>query len=72
MQKIRVKICCISSVEEAILALSYGASALGLVGQMPSGPGITSDQQILEITTSLPPHGIDFFIDERNTTKSNY
>ena len=51
MQKIRVKICCISSVEEAILALSYGASALGLVGQMPSGPGIISDQQILEITT---------------------
>jgi len=55
MQKIRVKICCISSVEEAILALSYGASALGLVGQMSSGPGIISDQQILEITTSLPP-----------------
>jgi len=32
MQKTRVKICCISSVEEATLALSYGASALGLVG----------------------------------------
>ena len=36
----RVKICCISSREEAQLAIRYGASALGLVSAMPSGPGV--------------------------------
>ena len=35
---IKVKICCISSIEEARLAVAYGASAIGLVGRMPSGP----------------------------------
>ena len=70
MQKIRVKICCISSVEEAILALSYGASALGLVGQMPSGPGIISDQQILEITTSLPPMVSTFLLTSETQPKA--
>lgn len=70
MQKIRVKICCISSVEEAILALSYGASALGLVGQMPSGPGIISDQQILEITTSLPPMVSTFLLTSQTQPKA--
>jgi len=37
MKRPRVKICCISSIEEARLAIDYGASALGLVGHMPSG-----------------------------------
>ena len=55
MQKIRVKICCISSVEEAKLAAAYGASALGLVGHMPSGPGVISNQKISEITKSVSP-----------------
>ncbi len=36
---IRVKVCCIASVDEARLALAHGASALGLVSAMPSGPG---------------------------------
>lgn len=55
MQKIRVKICCISSIEEAKLATAYGASALGLVGHMPSGPGVISNPKISEITKSAPP-----------------
>ena len=55
MQKIRVKICCISSVEEAKLAAAYGASALGLVGHMPSGPGVISNLKISEITKSVTP-----------------
>jgi phosphoribosylanthranilate isomerase len=55
MQKIRVKICCICNVEEAQLATAYGASALGLVGHMPSGPGVISNQKISEITKSVPP-----------------
>lgn len=55
MQKIRVKICCICSVEEAKLAIAYGASALGLVGHMPSGPGVISNLKISEIMKSVPP-----------------
>lgn len=51
----RVKICCISSREEAALAIKYGASALGLVGQMPSGPGVIDDDLIFEIAVSVPP-----------------
>ena len=35
----RVKICCIKSIEEASMAVGYGASAIGLVSEMPSGPG---------------------------------
>jgi len=51
----RVKICCISSVHEATTAIQYGASALGLVGNMPSGPGIIDDSLIAEIARTVPP-----------------
>lgn len=51
----RVKICCISSPEEARLAISLGASALGLVGPMPSGPGVITDEQIATIARTVPP-----------------
>ena len=50
-----IKICCISSKEEAALAIRYGASAIGLVGPMPSGPGIIDDALIKEIAGSIPP-----------------
>ncbi len=53
--KSRIKICCISSQEEARIAIQFGASALGLVGNMPSGPGIISDEMILEIAKIVPP-----------------
>ena len=51
----RVKICCISSVEEAALAVEAGASALGLVSHMPSGPGVIGEELIAEIAASVPP-----------------
>jgi phosphoribosylanthranilate isomerase len=51
----RVKICCIRSVEEAALAIECGASALGLVSDMPSGPGVISDEQVAEIAATVPP-----------------
>jgi phosphoribosylanthranilate isomerase len=51
----RVKICCIGSVDEAALAVECGASALGLVSHMPSGPGVISDKKIAEIAASVPP-----------------
>ncbi|HCE54619.1 MAG TPA: N-(5'-phosphoribosyl)anthranilate isomerase [Lutibacter sp.] len=61
MKKTHIKICCISSIEEAKLAINAGASALGLVGHMPSGPGIISNQLIAEIAASVPKH-IDTFL----------
>lgn len=51
----RLKVCCISSVDEALLAIRYGADALGLVGQMPSGPGVIADEQIARIAAATPP-----------------
>jgi phosphoribosylanthranilate isomerase len=55
MSKVRVKICCISSIEEANMAVHYGASAIGLVGKMPSGPGVITDELIHKIAKSVPP-----------------
>ena len=51
----RVKICCISSVKEAQLAIHYGASALGLVSEMPSGPGVVAEGLIAQIAATVPP-----------------
>jgi phosphoribosylanthranilate isomerase len=51
----RVKICCISSIEEAMIAIEHGAAALGLVGHMPSGPGVISDALIKQIAAKVPP-----------------
>jgi phosphoribosylanthranilate isomerase len=51
----RVKICCISSVDEARMAIDHGASALGLVSKMPSGPGVIDEELIARIARSVPP-----------------
>ena len=59
--KPRVKICCINSVLEALLAIEHGASALGLVSNMPSGPGVISEKLIAEIAATVPP-GIGTFL----------
>ena len=63
----RVKICCIMSVEEAWLAIRYGASALGLVSEMPSGPGPIPESLIAEISRTLPPSISSFLL----TSKQN-
>jgi phosphoribosylanthranilate isomerase len=55
MTTTRVKICCISNKEEAGTAIRYGAAALGLVGKMPSGPGIITDETIYSIAQIVPP-----------------
>lgn len=59
--KTRVKICCISSQQEAELAIRMGASALGLVGRMPSGPGVINDDTIASIARLVPP-GVATFL----------
>lgn len=51
----RVKICCISSIAEAQLAIQLGADALGLVGRMPSGPGVVGDELAAQIVRATPP-----------------
>jgi len=51
----RVKICCIASIDEAHLAIRAGASALGLVSTMPSGPGVIPWERIEEIAAAVPP-----------------
>src|SRR5579864_425505 len=58
----RVKICCISSIEEAQLAIRYGASALGLVSAMPSGPGVIEEAQIACIAATIPPTVASFLL----------
>jgi phosphoribosylanthranilate isomerase len=58
----RVKICCIASVEEARLAIRYGANAIGLVSAMPSGPGPISDEQIAQIAPRVPPGVASFLL----------
>lgn len=53
--KPRIKICCIASVAEAQLAIRHGASALGLVSAMPSGPGPIDETLIAAIAAQIPP-----------------
>jgi len=57
----QIKICCISSIEEAELAVKYGASAIGLVSEMPSGPGVISED-LIKIIAAAVPTTIDTFL----------
>ena len=59
--KPRVKICCIASIAEAWMAIEAGASAIGLVSAMPSGPGPIPEELIAEIAATVPP-GISSFL----------
>jgi len=61
IHKPRVKICCISSPEEAALAIDAGAAALGLVSKMPSGPGVITEEVIARIAARVPP-GVATFL----------
>ena len=67
MEKVKVKICCIQSIEETQLAIKYGASAIGLVSEMPSGPGVISEDLIVEIVKQVPADISSFLL----TSKTN-
>ena len=79
--KLRVKICCIANEQEAVDAIAFGASAIGLVGPMPSGPGPISDEEIFRIAQTVPPPIATFLltseqsaqgiIDHHHRTKTN-
>ena len=66
---VRVKICCIASVEEAMLAIRQGASALGLVSEMPSGPGVIDDNLIAEIAVNVPPPVATFLLTSKQSAE---
>lgn len=60
--RLHIKICCISSIDEAKTAVAYGASALGLVARMPSGPGPIADELIKTIAQTVPPPVATFML----------
>jgi phosphoribosylanthranilate isomerase len=66
----RIKICCISSEQEARVAIQLGADALGLVGAMPSGPGVISDDLIASIAKTIPPPIASFLLTSEQSTKN--
>ncbi|MFQ5746315.1 MAG: phosphoribosylanthranilate isomerase [Gemmatimonadota bacterium] len=66
----RVKICCIGSVPEARAALARGASAIGLVSEMPSGPGVIPEERIAEIVRALPPAVETFLLTSRTDAEA--
>ncbi|HWS90584.1 MAG TPA: phosphoribosylanthranilate isomerase [Pyrinomonadaceae bacterium] len=66
----RVKVCCITSVGEARLAIECGASALGLVSEMPSGPGVIGEELIAEIAACVPPPVATFLLTCRQDAAS--
>lgn len=67
MPRPRIKICCISNEQEAATAISLGASAIGLVGKMPSGSGPISDGLIRTIAASVPPPIATFLLTSEQT-----
>jgi phosphoribosylanthranilate isomerase len=67
--KPRVKVCCIANEQEAADAISFGASAIGLVGVMPSGPGPISDEEIFDIAQTVPPPIATFLLTSQQTAQ---
>ncbi|MCL5775948.1 phosphoribosylanthranilate isomerase [Limibaculum sp. FT325] len=53
--RLRLKICCIASPDEARLAARMGADLLGLVGPMPTGPGVIDLASARAIAVAAPP-----------------
>jgi phosphoribosylanthranilate isomerase len=67
--KPRIKICCIANEQEALDAIEAGAAALGLVGKMPSGPGVISDEEIFQIAQIVPPPIATFLLTSETNSK---
>lgn len=66
----RFKVCCIAGVDEARLALAHGASALGLVSAMPSGPGVIDDATIREVAAWAPRDVRTFLLTSRTEPRA--
>lgn len=57
----RFKVCCIQNEAELALAVGSGASAVGLVSAMPSGPGPIPDEVIARLLARVPV-GVSAFL----------
>lgn len=66
----RVKICCIQNADEVKLAIRYGASAVGFVSAMPSGPGPIPEDLIAKIVPTVPPGVATFLLTSRQDAAS--
>ncbi len=63
----RIKICCIQSADEAKLAFAAGADAIGLVSEMPSGPGPIPDSRIRTLINAFPD-GMSVLLSSRTSS----
>ena len=61
-RRVRVKVCCIASIDEMRLAVAHGVDAVGLVSAMPSGPGPIAEEAIAEIARAAPPAVATFLL----------
>ena len=52
------------------MAIRHGASALGLVSAMPSGPGVIAEETIAEIARMVPPGVGSFLLTSRQDAAS--
>ena len=52
------------------MAIEHGASAVGLVSEMPSGPGPISEDLIAEIAATIPPGVSSFLLTCRQDAES--
>lgn len=57
----RIKICCIADEAEARLAAACGADVIGLVGAMPSGPGVIDLETAARANRAAAP-GVSSFL----------
>lgn len=67
---VRVKACCIASLAEAWAAIEEGVAAVGLVSEMPSGPGVISEETIAEIAAGLPPAVGSFLLTSKQDARA--
>lgn len=49
------------------MAVEFGASAVGLVSHMPSGPGVIDEERIAEIASKVPPSIGTFLLTSRQS-----
>lgn len=57
-----IKVCCIQDADEARLAIAHGADAVGLVSEMPSGPGPVPEATIVAVVGTLPARFPSFLL----------
>jgi phosphoribosylanthranilate isomerase len=67
---LRIKVCCIASADEALMALDAGADALGLVSAMPSGPGVIGDDDIKAIAHWVGGRAATVLLTSRTTAEA--